>query len=313
LETGTTSLKISEPDPNNKQKDISLRIRDYYDRSEPTISFEFFPPKNAEAEAALFRDTVPVLKTLGGSFISVTYGAGGGTRETTFRIVHRLRREFGIEAMAHLTCVGSTREILAKEIDEAAALGLENILALRGDPPKGQTTFEAVEGGFRYAVDLIRFIKERSAFCLGAAAYPEGHVECSIKHADWDRAAAKVEAGAEFLITQLFYDSSDFLDMVDYLRNKRDVKVPIVPGILPFLSADQIKRFTLLCGSKIPGPLRLRLEKHAGDDETVRKIGVEVCTDIARRLLDLGAPGLHFYCLNRTPSVSEIMKNLGKG
>src|SRR5438270_1764637 len=246
------------------EKDRHLRIRAFYDRPEPTISFEFFPPKNAEAEAALFRDTVPGLLALGGSFISVTYGAGGGTRETTFRIVHRLRREYGIEAMAHLTCVGSTRAVLAKEIDEAEALGLENILALRGDPPKGQSEFQAVEGGFRYAVDLIRFIKERSRFCLGAAVYPEGHVECSVKHVDWDRAAAKVEAGAEFLITQLFYDYSDFLDMEDYLHNKRGVKVPIVPGILPFLSAETVKRFTLLCGSKIPGPLRLRLEQQVG-------------------------------------------------
>jgi methylenetetrahydrofolate reductase (NADPH) len=288
-----------------------LRIRAFYDRPEPTISFEFFPPKTAEKEAELFRDTVPALKALGASFISVTYGAGGGTRDTTFRVVHRIRREYGVEAMAHLTCVGSTREILAKEIGEAEGLGLENILALRGDPPKGQTQFQAVEGGFRYAVDLIRFIKERGHFCLGAAAYPEGHVECSLKHIDWDRAAAKVEAGAEFLITQLFYDPSDFLDMVDYLRNKRGVKVPIIPGILPFQTAETVKRFTLMCGSKIPGPLRLRLEKHADDDETIRKIGVEICSDIARRLLDHGVPGVHFYCLNRTPSVTEIMHNLG--
>jgi methylenetetrahydrofolate reductase (NADPH) len=294
-----------------QEKENSLRIRAFYDRPEPTISFEFFPPKSDVAEAALFSDTVPGLKALGASFISVTYGAGGGTRETTFRIVHRIRREFGIEAMAHLTCVGSTREVLGKEIDEAAALGLENILALRGDPPKGETTFKAVEGGFRYAVDLIRFIKERSSFCLGAAAYPEGHVECSVKHTDWDRAAAKVEAGAEFLITQLFYDYSDFLDMEDYLRNKRGVKVPIIPGILPFQTAATVRKFTTMCGSKIPGPLRARLEKHEADDETVRKIGVEISTEIARRLLDHGVAGLHFYCLNRTPSVTEIMHNLG--
>jgi methylenetetrahydrofolate reductase (NADPH) len=288
-----------------------LRIRSFYDRSEPTISFEFFPPKNDEAEEALFRDTVPGLKALGGSFISVTYGAGGGTRERTFRIVHRIRRDYGIEAMAHLTCVGSNRATLAGAIDEARALGIENLLALRGDPPKGQTSFQQTEGGFRYAVDLLRFIKEHGTFCLGAAAYPEGHVECPNKHLDWDIAAAKVEAGAEFLITQLFYDWSDFLDMEDYLRNKRGVTVPIIPGILPFLSTEQIKRFTLLCGSKIPGPLRQRLEAHAGDDETVRKIGIEVCTNISRKLLDHGVAGLHFYCLNRTPSVTEIMHNLG--
>src|SRR5262249_47595405 len=156
----------------------------------------------------------------GASFISVTYGAGGGTRETTFRVVHRIRGEYGIEAMAHLTCVGATPDLVSKQIDEAESLGFENLLALRGDPPKGQTDFEPVPGGFAYAVDLIRYIAERGKFCLGAAAYPEGHVECAYKHLDWDRAAAKVEAGAEFLITQLFYDPSDFLDMEDYLRNK---------------------------------------------------------------------------------------------
>ncbi len=289
---------------------MALRIRAFYDRPKPTISFEFFPPKNAEAEAALFRDTVPGLKALGASFISVTYGAGGGTKATTFRIVHRIRTEYGIEAMPHLTCVGSTQETIAREIDEVRALGIENILGLRGDPPKGQD-FQPVPGGFSYAVDLIRYIKERGHFCIGAAAYPEGHVECSVKHEDWDRAAAKVEAGAEYLITQLFYDWSDFLDMEDYLRNKRGVKVPIIPGVLPFLSTEQIKRFTLLCGSKIPGPLRKRLEEHASDDEAVRKIGVETCTEVARKLLDHGVPGVHFYCLNRTPSVTEIMNNLG--
>jgi methylenetetrahydrofolate reductase (NADPH) len=307
-------IRISEPQRFIhvfQEEDAPLRIRAFYDRPEPTISFEFFPPKTDDDEAALFRDTVPGLKDLGASFISVTYGAGGGTREKTFRIVQRIRREYGIEAMAHLTCVGSTREDLGKQIDEAETLGFENLLALRGDPPKGQSEFHAVEGGFRYAVDLIRFVKGRGRFCLGAAVYPEGHVECAVKHADWDRAAAKVEAGAEFLITQLFYDYSDFLDMEDYLRHKRGVKAPIIPGILPFLSTEQIKRFTLLCGSKLPGPLRLRLEKHAHDHEAVRKIGVEVCTDIARRLLDHGVAGLHFYCLNRTPSVAEIMNNLG--
>src|SRR5262249_2867470 len=160
----------------------------------------------------LFRDTVPALKRLGPSFISVTYGAGGGTRDRTLRMVNRLRREFGIESMAHLTCVGSTREMLAGVLDEAHALEIQNILALRGDPPKGQTTFQAVAGGFAYAVDLIRFVKSRNCFAVGAAGYPEGHVECPDKHLDWDRTAAKVEAGAEFVITQLFYDARDFLE-----------------------------------------------------------------------------------------------------
>ena len=287
-----------------------MRIPELYARPEPTISFEFFPPKTDEAEATLFRETVPALKSLGPSFISVTYGAGGGTRDRTLRIVNRLRREFGIESMAHLTCVGSTQDMLASVLDEAHGLGIENILALRGDPPRGQTAFQPVAGGFRYAVDLIRFVKGQNSFAVGAAGYPEGHIECQNKYLDWDRTVAKVEAGAEFIITQLFYDVRDFLDFEDYLRNKRGIKVPIVPGILPFLTTEQIKRFTLLCGAKLSDPLCRQLEAFANDDESVRKLGVELCTDLCRQLLQHGVPGIHFYCLNRVPSCTEIMGNL---
>jgi methylenetetrahydrofolate reductase (NADPH) len=280
-----------------------------YTRPGPTISFEFFPPKNDEAEEALFRETVPGLKRLDPAFISVTYGAGGGTRERSFRIVDRLRRQHGVEAMAHLTCVGATRDDSAAILDEAQSLGIENILALRGDPPKGQAQFTPTAGGFGYAVDLVRFVKQRGCFSIGAAGYPEGHVECPDKFLDWDRSAQKVEAGAEFLITQLFYDVEDFLAYEDYLRNKRHVKVPIVPGILPFLNAAQIKRFTTLCGSKLPEPIVRRMEA-LGDDESVRQLGVEVCTELCRRLLDHGVPGIHFYCLNRVPSCTEVLQNL---
>jgi methylenetetrahydrofolate reductase (NADPH) len=288
-----------------------LRIAELYERSEPTISFEFFPPKSPEAEETLFRETVPALLTLKPSFFSVTYGAGGSTRDNTLRIVNRIRRDHPVEAMSHLTCVGSTAEMLGGYLDEAQGLGIENILCLRGDPPRGQTEFKPIEGGFAYAQQLIEFVKKRGPFGVGAACYPEGHLECPTKHVDWDRAAAKVEAGAEFLITQLFYDWSDFLDMQDYLRNKRGVKVPIIPGVLPFLSTEQIKRFTSLCGSKLNKALLAKLEAHAGDDESVRQIGVEVCTEIGRRLLDQGVAGIHFYCLNRVQSCAEIMRNLG--
>jgi methylenetetrahydrofolate reductase (NADPH) len=288
-----------------------LRIRDFYGREEPTISFEFFPPKSPEAEEELLRDTVPGLKQLGPSFISVTYGAGGSTRVNTLRIVDRIRREHGIEAAHHLTCVGSTREMLAEIIDQTRALGVENLLALRGDPPKGQATFTAVEGGFAYAVDLIRFIRQRDGFCVGAACYPEGHVECKDRRLDWDRAAAKVEAGADFLISQLFYNWQDFLAMEDYLRSKRGVKVPVIPGVLPFLKTEQIKKFTKLCGSSLPSPLLQKLEQYAEDDEAVRQLGVEVATDICRQALDHGVKGLHFYCLNRVASCREIINNLG--
>jgi methylenetetrahydrofolate reductase (NADPH) len=275
-----------------------------------SVSFEFFPPKSPEAEEALFRDTVPALKRLGPAYCSVTYGAGGGTRGTSFRVVDRLRRDHGIEAVPHLTCVGSTRDMLAGALAEIEALGAENVLALRGDPPRGQTSFQATEGGFAYAVDLIRFIKANSALRIGAACYPEGHVECSDKLLDWDRTADKVHAGADFLITQLFYDVDYFLEFEDYLRGKHGVKVPIIPGVLPFLSTKQIKRFTSLCGSKLPPALVRRLDAHENDDETVRRIGVEVCADICNRLIKHGVPGIHIYCLNQATSAAELLSNL---
>jgi methylenetetrahydrofolate reductase (NADPH) len=288
-----------------------LRIPELYARPGPTISFELFPPKTDAAEATLFHETVPVLQRLRPAFMSVTYGAGGGTRDRTLRMVDRIRREFGIEAMAHLTCVGSTREMLAAVLDQAHRLGIENILALRGDPPRGQKEFQPVPGGFTRGVELVGFVKSRNSFSVGAACYPEGHVECSDKQLDWDRTVAKVEAGAEFLITQLFYDVRDFLEFEDYLRNRRGLRVPIVPGVLPFLSTEQIRRFTSLCGAKLPDPIHHQLEAFAHDDESVRKLGVEVCTDLCRQLLDHGVPGIHFYCLNRHPSCAEILHNLG--
>jgi methylenetetrahydrofolate reductase (NADPH) len=288
-----------------------LRIPALYSQHRPVISFEFFPPKTDESEETLFRETVPGLKPLGPGFISVTYGAGGGTRDRTLRIVNRIRREFDIEAMAHVTCVGSTREMLAAYMVEIQDHGIDNILALRGDPPRGQAAFQPVEGGFAYALDLIRFVKSRHRFSIGAAAYPEGHIECPDKKLDWDRAALKVEAGAEYLITQLFYDPRDFFEFEDYLRTKRGVRVPIVPGIMPFLSAEQIQRIARLCGAKISDQLRRKLEALAADDESVRCLGVEVCTNICRQLLDHGVPGIHFYCLNRVPSCAEVLHNLG--
>ncbi len=288
-----------------------MRIPELYAQPGPTISFEFFPPKTDEAEAVLFRETVPAIQRLGVSFISVTYGAGGGTRDRTLRIVQRVRRDFGIESMAHLTCVGSTCEMIGAVLDQAQELGIENILALRGDPPKGQTTFQPTAGGFAYAVDLVRYVKNRRCFSVGAAGYPEGHIECSNKYLDWDRTAAKVEAGAEFILTQLFYDARDFLDFEEYLRHKRHVQVPIVPGVLPFINSEQIKRITALCGAKLSDALRSKLETFSQDDEAVRQLGVEVCTDICRRLLDHGVPGVHLYCLNRARSGAEILRNLG--
>lgn len=288
-----------------------MRITDLYAQPHPTISFELFPPKTEEGEQALFLETVPALKELGPAFMSVTYGAGGGTRDRTLRMVHRLRRDFGIEAMSHLTCVGSTRDHLGDVLDEAHRLGIENILALRGDPPKGQKEFIPVAGGFAYARELVQFVKSRNSFTVGAAGYPEGHCECPDRRLDWDRTAAKVESGADFIITQLFYEADDFFAFEDYLRNKHGVRVPIIPGLLPFLSAEQVHRFTALCGATLPPTLKRRLALLANDDESVRQLGVEVCTALCRQLLDHGVPGLHLYCLNRVASCAEILRNLG--
>jgi methylenetetrahydrofolate reductase (NADH) len=288
-----------------------VRIPDLYARSEPTISFEVFPPKTDAAETALFAETLPALERLGPSFISVTYGAGGSTRSKTLGIARRIRADLGVESMAHLTCVGSSCDDLAGVLDEAQASGIENVLALRGDPPKGEAEFRPAPGGLRHAVELVRFVRQRGGFAVGAAGYPEGHVECPDRRLDWDRTAAKVEAGAEFLITQLFYESHSFLEFFHYLRHRRGVTVPIVPGVLPFLSAEQIRRFTTLCGATLPPDLRRRLDACQHDDEAVRRLGVEVCTDLCRRLLDHGVPGLHLYCLNRSASCSEIVHNLG--
>ncbi len=281
-----------------------------YAGQRPVISFEFFPPKSPEAEQELVNTTVPALQALGASYFSITYGAGGGTRESTLRMVDQIRKRYGVEAVSHLTCSGATREGIGDFLREARGLGVENILALRGDPPKGQTTFTPTDDRYAYAIDLIPVVKQHG-FCAGAACYPEGHVECDNKYLDWDRTAAKVEAGADFLITQLFYDWNDFLEMEDYLRNKKGIKVPIIPGILPFLGAKQIRRFTSLCGSKLSAALQQQLDTFAEDDESVRRLGVEVCTDIARHALAHGVHGLHFYCLNRTQSCGEVLRNLG--
>ncbi len=286
-----------------------MRIRTLYDRPGPLISFEYFPPKTPEAEETLVKETTPALLKFKPGFISVTLGAGGGTRDSSLRVASRVR-QMGAEVLSHLTCVGWTKSQIGAFLDEAKAQGVDNILALRGDPPKGQATFQANEGGFTYANELIHFIRQRDGFCIGAACFPEGHVECWNKRLDWEWAAAKVEAGAEFLISQFFYDWSDFLDMTDFLRQRLNVTAPIVPGILPFLSAEQIKRFTALCGAKLPGPLLRKLESY-GDDESVRQFGVEVCTTMCEKLLQSGVPGFHFYCLNRTASCTQILRNLG--
>jgi methylenetetrahydrofolate reductase (NADPH) len=293
-----------------------MRIADIYAANRavgrPTISFELFPPRTPEAEQALFGEALPRLRALRPDFISVTYGAGGSTRDKTLGIVARVRQELGLEAMAHLTCVGASYAQLRGVLDKARGLSIENILALRGDPPAGEDAFRPAPDGPAYAHELVRLVRSYDAFSVGVAGFPEGHLQCGgDKERDWAYLAEKVAAGAEFVLTQLFYDNADYFAFADYMQRRLGVRVPLVPGILPILSTAQIKRFTALCGARLPVPLLARLEALAGDDEAVTQLGIEVATAQCRELLAGGAPGLHFYTLNRARSVTAILTNLG--
>lgn len=277
----------------------------------PVVSFEFFPPKTEEGERALLEKTVPALAELNADYFSVTYGAGGSTREKTLSIVDRIQRQHGLTGMAHLTCVQATQEQIAQVLQEAKELGIKNILALRGDPPGGMGEFTKTEGGFEYSAELVRFIRQTGGFSIGTAGFPEGHIACKEgKYADWEHLKAKIDEGADFVLTQLFFDNSDFLHFRDYVVGKLKVAVPICPGILPILSASQIKRFTTMCGARMPGNLVSQLERLADDDKAATEFGIDYATEQIAELLREGIPGLHMYTLNKAYSTSRVLKNL---
>lgn len=279
----------------------------------PAFSFEFFPPKTPEGEKALFERTLPELVKLGPDYCSVTYGAGGSTREKTLGIVDRIQREHQLTAMAHLTCVGSTREQLADVLSEARSRGIKNILALRGDPPGGQSEFVKTAGGFEYSHELVAFIRELGGFSIGTAGFPEGHIACKEgREVDWRRLKAKIDRGADFVITQLFFDNDDFFRFRDFL-GKLGNTVSIVPGIIPILNASQIKKFTALCGARIPDALAASLEKLGDNEEAAIEFGIEYATRQCEGLLKAGVPGVHFYALNKARSTVQVARNLGLG
>jgi methylenetetrahydrofolate reductase (NADPH) len=281
--------------------------------NKPVISFEFFPPKTDEGDRNLLEKTIPALMQLMPDYCSVTYGAGGSTRDKTLMIVDRIQRQHGLTAMAHLTCVNSTREQLREVIEQARGLGIRNILALRGDPPGGNGVFTKTEGGFEFSYQLVKFLKELGGFSIGTAGFPEGHIACKEgKHVDWQRLQAKIDCGADFVLTQLFFNNRDFFEFRDYLT-KLGVRVPICPGIIPIQSASQIKRFTALCGADLPAPLVAQLEKFGDDDEATTEFGIEYATKQCEELLGGGVPGIHFYTLNKARSTTAIVKNLGLG
>ena len=280
----------------------------------PAISFEFFPPKTIEGDRALFEKTMPGLMEIKPDYCSVTYGAGGSTRDKTLDIVDRIQREFGLTAMMHLTCVNSTREQLRGVIEDARGRGIKNLLALRGDPPGGTGPWTAVEGGFTYSSELVAFIRELGGFTIGTAGFPEGHIaQTQGKLVDWQYLADKVAAGADFIITQLFFDNEDFYRFHDHLTGKLGVKVPIIPGLLPVLSHGQTKKFTEMCGARLPESFLAELDRLGDDDAAVADFGVEYATKQCEDLLRFGVRGLHFYTLNKAASTVRVVRNLGFG
>ncbi|TMA82472.1 MAG: methylenetetrahydrofolate reductase [NAD(P)H] [Deltaproteobacteria bacterium] len=285
-----------------------MRIRDLFTGDGPVFSFEFFPPKTDEGERKLL-ETVRRLKELRPGFVSVTK-TGAKPAEKTIEITARIKHELGIEAMAHMTCATAGRAEMRRLFELIRDAGIENVLALRGDPPRDQPTFVRPPDGFDYACELVRFIREHGyGFCLGGAGYPETHPECPTAELDLANLKCKVDAGAEFVITQLFYENARFFAFVDRAR-AAGITVPIVPGIMPITNVAQIERIAALSGARIPPALQRDLDAARGDDAAALQVGVAYATTQCRELLAAGVPGVHFYTLNQSPATSAILRAL---
>jgi methylenetetrahydrofolate reductase (NADPH) len=274
----------------------------------PTVSFEFFPPKTDAGFASLFQ-TIDDLKTIHPTYVSVTYGAGGSTRQKTVDLVERIQRELNIRSMAHLTCVGHTADEIGAVLDDLWTSGIRNVLALRGDPPQGQSQFIATPGGFAYADELVKYVAAKHDFCIGVAGYPEGHPQCLNLSRDLEHLKRKVDNGGDFVVTQLFFNNSDFYNFRDRAR-AAGIKVPIIAGIMPILNVAQIKRFVSMCGAKIPHPLLLKVEALESDPEAVYAAGVDHAIQQCKDLLTNSTEGLHFYTLNKSKATVHICKAL---
>ncbi len=278
------------------------------DASEPSFSFEFFPPKSPAGEANLDR-ALEDLHPMGPAFVSVTYGAGGSTREKTVEIVSRLNETHGLEAMAHLTCVNATVDELRRTLDQMQAAGVKNVLALRGDPPRGEKRWTKTVGGYEYAAELIAMLRGEYPFAVGAAAFPETHIHATSPEDDLRFLKAKVDAGAQFLITQMFFDNQSYYDFVARAREV-GVDVPIIPGIWPITNVAQIKKVTEMCGARLPAAMTGEFELRADQPDAVADLGVAYATLQCADLLANGAPGIHFYTLNRSHATRAILSAL---
>jgi methylenetetrahydrofolate reductase (NADPH) len=288
-----------------------MSIVDLYDRDAPVISFEFFPPKTDAGFESLLR-TIEDLKQLAPGFVSVTMGAAGSTRARTVELVIEIQRDLGITAMAHLPCVGFERSEIASILDQLAREGIRNVLALRGDAPRDAAGFVPPRNGFRYASELTAFVRARGGFSIGGACYPEVHPEAESAESDLRNLCKKVDAGADFLITQLFFDNHKFFDFVRR-ATAAGIRVPIVPGIMPITSASGVRRMLTLGGGSLPPELESELGRVAEDDVATQELGVRWATRQCRELLDHGVPGIHFYTLNRSPATRRIYASLFQG
>jgi methylenetetrahydrofolate reductase (NADPH) len=286
-----------------------MKIIDILNKRPASFSFEFFPPKSEDGWEQLF-NTIESLKVWNPAYVSVTYGAGGSTRRQTIDLVSRIKDEIGLESMAHLTCVDSSQDQILETLNSLKEKGIENVLPLRGDPPKGKTSFVKAENGFGYASELVKFIRDNQySFCLGVAGYPEGHQECGNIDQDIDNLKRKVDAGADFIITQLFFDNRFYFDFLDKVKAV-GINIPVLPGIMPIVNVNQVKKFTKMCGASIPETLISKLEKVQDQPESVQAIGIEHATQQCDELIQAGSPGIHFYTLNRSNSTLQILENL---
>jgi methylenetetrahydrofolate reductase (NADPH) len=284
-------------------------VRDLIDAGEKSFSFEFFPPKDEVGERQLWK-ALRELEALHPTFVSVTYGAGGSTRDRTVRVTHQIAADTSMTPLAHLTCVGHSRDTLRSVIGSYADAGVRNVLALRGDPAAGPTApYEPHPEGLRYAVELVAMLRSLGDFCVGVAAFPEGHPSAESLDADARVLAEKARAGAEFAITQLFFCADDYFRLVDRV-SALGVDIPIIPGIMPITNLAQIRRMTELSGADLPGAIVERVSRHGDDAAAVRGEGILLATELCDTLLAGGAPGLHFYTLNRSKATREIYGNL---
>src|SRR6185503_5680060 len=285
-----------------------MRIDQILGKGKPTISFEFFPPKTEAGFTSLFQ-SVEDLKPLRPSYVSVTYGAGGSTRQKTVQLVERIQNEAKIRSMAPLTFDSHTADEIGQILDDLWKGGIRNVLALRGDPPAGQSQFVATEGGFSNADGLAQFVRGRHDFCIGVAGYPEGHPQCLNRTRDLEYLKRKIDNGGNFVVTQLFFDNADFYRFRDEAR-AMGKKVPIVAGIMPITNVSQIKRFVSMCGAKIPHRLLTKLEAVESNADDVYRTGIEYASMQCRDLLFNETQGLHFYTLNKSKATVDIVKSL---